>query len=268
MKDDEIRVKPLSDWKPETDIKLQKAFGKFVEEVGELLEAIVIYYKYTWSTERSLDDIHSGLEDEIADCEAVIEMIETVVNDRSNVVKDCYVDAVNEFNSESETHVSSLNNLSWQAGKALCVVGRCQIQSLKGLDPKTKELNIVRLGNELIRFRAALHSVISVFGFNKERIRSRRDAKVDTKLPWVLGTATDLLSEDLSPEVLADRQPITFAYKNYKGELSTRSAIPLDTRFGTTEWHPEPGYLFKMYDLEKQAVREFALADCDFTKKE
>jgi hypothetical protein len=62
--------------------------------------------------------------------------------------------------------------------------------------------------------------------------------------------------------------PITFTYKNYRGEVATRTATPKAIWFGVTEWHPEPGWLMTAYDLEKAADRDFALADCSFALRE
>jgi hypothetical protein len=53
-------------------------------------------------------------------------------------------------------------------------------------------------------------------------------------------------------------------YKNWRGKTSLRKVIIKSFRFGTTEWHKEPGWLMRAWDVEKQAEREFALADCDF----
>jgi len=58
--------------------------------------------------------------------------------------------------------------------------------------------------------------------------------------------------------------PLWMTYKNWRGEVATRKIQPLSLRFGSTEWHPEPGWLLLAMDMEKGAEREFALADCDF----
>lgn len=57
---------------------------------------------------------------------------------------------------------------------------------------------------------------------------------------------------------------ITMTYRNYRGEVSQRTILPKDIWFGTTEWHPEPGWLLSGIDLEKEERRDFALADCQF----
>lgn len=53
-------------------------------------------------------------------------------------------------------------------------------------------------------------------------------------------------------------------YKNWKGKTARREIRPVSLRFGTTDWHPTPGWLLLAWDVDKAAVREFALADCDF----
>lgn len=58
---------------------------------------------------------------------------------------------------------------------------------------------------------------------------------------------------------------ITFLYKNYRGEVSTRRIIPLSISFDSNEWHPEPQWLLRARDMDKLgAIRLFALRDCVF----
>src|SRR6185369_8664674 len=64
---------------------------------------------------------------------------------------------------------------------------------------------------------------------------------------------------------MRDEDAIIFWYRNYKGEEGYRRVIPLSLRYGTTEWHPEPQWLLLGYDTEKEAEREFALADAKNT---
>ena len=54
--------------------------------------------------------------------------------------------------------------------------------------------------------------------------------------------------------------PLQFTYRNYKGEVRDRTVTPLGVRFGATEWHPEPQWLLRAFDHDKQAEREFAMA--------
>lgn len=60
------------------------------------------------------------------------------------------------------------------------------------------------------------------------------------------------------------RSSIQVVYRNYRGEVATRDISPEYVWYGVTDWHPKEGYLLHAYDHEKQAYRDFALADCDF----
>lgn len=50
-------------------------------------------------------------------------------------------------------------------------------------------------------------------------------------------------------------------YVNYKGERSHRRISPRSIRFGTSHYHPEPQWLMAAADLDKGALREFAMKD-------
>ena len=63
------------------------------------------------------------------------------------------------------------------------------------------------------------------------------------------------------PAVPAKNGFLSFWYKNYRGELSERVAIPIRIYHGVTEWHPEPQWLLEAWDMEKDAVRAFAMSD-------
>jgi hypothetical protein len=54
---------------------------------------------------------------------------------------------------------------------------------------------------------------------------------------------------------------VTFTYKNYRGEISTRLIYPLGIVFGATEWHPQPQWLLTAFDIQKNAERTFAMKD-------
>jgi hypothetical protein len=70
------------------------------------------------------------------------------------------------------------------------------------------------------------------------------------------------------PDTSERLKAIKFTYTNYRGETSVRNAIVFGTRWGETDWHPEPGMLMTAFDLDKFEIREFALKDCDFTSGE
>lgn len=61
-----------------------------------------------------------------------------------------------------------------------------------------------------------------------------------------------------------DAQPITMTYRNWCGETGERTILPRKLWFGSTEWHPEPGWLLTAWDCDKEAERVFSLADCQF----
>lgn len=67
-----------------------------------------------------------------------------------------------------------------------------------------------------------------------------------------------------SGDMSSQGMPITFTYTNWRGETAQRTVVPKRIWFGSTDWHPEPGWLMTAHDLEKAADRDFALADCAF----
>lgn len=62
-----------------------------------------------------------------------------------------------------------------------------------------------------------------------------------------------------TPTSTSDR--LVFEYRNYRGEVSIRQVQPMRVYFGNTEWHPESQWLLEAADLEKNAVRDFAMKD-------
>lgn len=50
-------------------------------------------------------------------------------------------------------------------------------------------------------------------------------------------------------------------YRNYRGEVSWRTITPMEIWYGTTEYHTQPQWFLKAQDHQKQAIRDFALAD-------
>ena len=54
---------------------------------------------------------------------------------------------------------------------------------------------------------------------------------------------------------------IRFSYVNYRMEKSEREAIVLAIFYGTTEYHPDKQWFIRAHDLEKEAMREFAMKD-------
>lgn len=58
---------------------------------------------------------------------------------------------------------------------------------------------------------------------------------------------------------------VRFGYTNYRGEHSTRWATPKRFWWGSTEYHTDPQWLMSAFDHDKGQMRDFALADCDFS---
>ncbi|HCT64365.1 MAG TPA: hypothetical protein DIC60_03690 [Lachnospiraceae bacterium] len=58
--------------------------------------------------------------------------------------------------------------------------------------------------------------------------------------------------------------PLKILYTNYKGETSIRNIVPQEIYFGKTDWHPKEQWLLQATDVDKGAVRTFAIEDIDF----
>jgi len=56
-------------------------------------------------------------------------------------------------------------------------------------------------------------------------------------------------------------QDVKIVYTNYRGETAERLIRPISISFGSSPWHPEPQWLMKAVDLEKNAERSFAIKD-------
>jgi hypothetical protein len=54
---------------------------------------------------------------------------------------------------------------------------------------------------------------------------------------------------------------VSFSYMNWKGEMRRRKAVMVAVFWGSNEWHSEPQWLIKGKDLEKDALRTYALKD-------
>lgn len=58
-------------------------------------------------------------------------------------------------------------------------------------------------------------------------------------------------------------KPVTFLYKNWRGEVTKRRVIPEALHYGATEWHPEPQWLLRAFCLDRQEPRDFSLEEID-----
>ena len=73
---------------------------------------------------------------------------------------------------------------------------------------------------------------------------------------------------DMLHRLLEVSKPVMeFGYTNWRGEHSVRRVFFYKIQFGSTEWHPKPGYLLEGKDAAKGEVRLFAIADIDGMKK-
>lgn len=64
-----------------------------------------------------------------------------------------------------------------------------------------------------------------------------------------------------APGQKADPKDLQVVYRNWRGETSLRNIRPLRIEFRDTEWHPEPQWIMRAFDLDKGAWRDFALRD-------
>lgn len=60
---------------------------------------------------------------------------------------------------------------------------------------------------------------------------------------------------------------VVIDYTNHRGERSERKVKPSLIRFGSSPWHKEPQWLLVAKDLEKDALREFAMKDIHLWKE-
>lgn len=65
----------------------------------------------------------------------------------------------------------------------------------------------------------------------------------------------------MADSIVNDKQIVEILYTNYRGETGRRKIIPEKIWFGSTEWHKEPQYLLDAHDVEKNALRNFAMKD-------
>ncbi len=54
---------------------------------------------------------------------------------------------------------------------------------------------------------------------------------------------------------------VTIDYTNYRGKRAERDIIPEKIWFGSTDWHKEEQWLLDAHDIEKDALRNFAMKD-------
>lgn len=55
--------------------------------------------------------------------------------------------------------------------------------------------------------------------------------------------------------------PIVFEYKNWKGTVGIRKAIPIKIWYGESDYHEGNQWFMRALDVEKQENRDFAIID-------
>jgi len=67
----------------------------------------------------------------------------------------------------------------------------------------------------------------------------------------------------LPAEITAAMQsnPIKVLYTNYRGETAVRTIVPINFYFGKTEYHPEEQWLIRLWDVDRNAERIYALKE-------
>ena len=59
-------------------------------------------------------------------------------------------------------------------------------------------------------------------------------------------------------------KPLRILYINYKGETKVRNIIPQEIYYGSNDWHIEEQWLIDAIDIDKGALRTFAMAGIIF----
>jgi hypothetical protein len=101
-------------------------------------------------------------------------------------------------------------------------------------------------------------------GYTDEEGRSRcggcGDVWSDELREWV-GLEHKPFPMPLVMGATSEERTVTVRYRNHRGDVAVRRFIPHRVWFGATSWHPDPQWLIRAFDVDKQAERDFALAD-------
>ncbi len=58
-----------------------------------------------------------------------------------------------------------------------------------------------------------------------------------------------------------DKEVVKILYTNWKNETRYRIIKPISIEFKSTEWHKEEQWILNAVDVEKNAIRKFAIKD-------
>lgn len=59
----------------------------------------------------------------------------------------------------------------------------------------------------------------------------------------------------------AHKNSIKVLYTNYRGQTAIRTIVPLRIYFGSTEYHSRQQWLLELWDIERAALRTYALKE-------
>ena len=60
---------------------------------------------------------------------------------------------------------------------------------------------------------------------------------------------------------MLNEPPLKIQYKNWRGVIAEREILPRRCYFGSNEWHTENQWLMTAWDVQKDAMRTFAMSD-------
>lgn len=87
-------------------------------------------------------------------------------------------------------------------------------------------------------------------------------SQVDKVVFVLLGTITALARiQEINQDQARPQQELAFNYVNYRGQTGRRKVRPLSIRWGTSDWYKTPQWLLSCWDLDKDDMREFAIAN-------
>lgn len=71
----------------------------------------------------------------------------------------------------------------------------------------------------------------------------------------------DVANVDACKSTYDTSKATSVKYKNYRNEVATRTIIPIKIYWGKTDFHPREQWILKVWDVEKNAERDYAFND-------